>query len=125
MPLLHWHDSVPPAPLATRNSVGDVCITPVSVNWVCKKSTWTLQAEGYPNQCFRPQEVAGPNATQLYGECVFATDNVSPCVRVPVCHVSVVARGCGAKHHAAVRPSACSPLTTYDTVRVLAFLCHA
>ncbi|KAG2500711.1 hypothetical protein HYH03_001476 [Edaphochlamys debaryana] len=56
--------------------VGDVCISPVSVNWVCKKSTWTLQAEGFPNQCFRPKEVAGPDAAQLYGECLFATDNL-------------------------------------------------
>ncbi|KAG2438952.1 hypothetical protein HYH02_010745 [Chlamydomonas schloesseri] len=56
--------------------VGDVCISPVSVNWVCKKSTWTLQAQGFPNQCFRPAEVAGPNATALYGECLFATDNL-------------------------------------------------
>ncbi|KXZ49339.1 hypothetical protein GPECTOR_22g933 [Gonium pectorale] len=56
--------------------VGDVCISPVSVNWVCKKSTWSLQAEGFPNQCFRPEEVAGPNATALYGECLFATDNL-------------------------------------------------
>ncbi|KAG2443695.1 hypothetical protein HXX76_002043 [Chlamydomonas incerta] len=56
--------------------VGDICISPVSVNWVCKKSTWTLQSQGFPNQCFRPQEVAGPNATALYGECLFATDNL-------------------------------------------------
>lgn len=64
-----------------RRSVGDVCISPVSVNWVCKKSTWTLQSQGFPNQCFRPREVAGPNATSLYGECLFATDNVGTGVR--------------------------------------------
>ncbi|GIL75443.1 hypothetical protein Vretimale_8072 [Volvox reticuliferus] len=56
--------------------VGDVCISPVSVNWVCKKSTWTLQSEGFPNQCFRPQETAGPNASALYGDCLFANDNL-------------------------------------------------
>ncbi len=85
MLLRHWLGYVPAKRNAPCHRVGDVCITPVSVNWVCKKSTWTLQAEGYPNQCFRPQEVAGPNATQLYGECVFATDNVSPRVHVCVC----------------------------------------
>ncbi|EFJ50281.1 hypothetical protein VOLCADRAFT_89239 [Volvox carteri f. nagariensis] len=56
--------------------VGDVCISPVSVNWVCKKSTWVMQSEGFPNQCFRPEETEGPNATALYGECLFATDNL-------------------------------------------------
>ncbi|GLI61951.1 hypothetical protein VaNZ11_004513, partial [Volvox africanus] len=56
--------------------VGDVCISPVSVNWVCKKSTWSLQSEGFPNQCFRPQETAGPNASALYGDCLFASDNL-------------------------------------------------
>jgi hypothetical protein len=35
-----------------------------------------LQASGYPNQCFRPTEVASPNATYLYGECQFYDDNV-------------------------------------------------
>lgn len=60
--------------------VGDVCVSPFSVDWVCKKSSWSWQAAGWPNQCFRPQESQGPNATYLYGECQFYADNV----RAPV-----------------------------------------
>ncbi len=26
--------------------LGDVCISPFSVNWTCKKSTWDMQASG-------------------------------------------------------------------------------
>ncbi|GFR47452.1 hypothetical protein Agub_g9177, partial [Astrephomene gubernaculifera] len=56
--------------------VGDVCVSPVSVNWVCKKASWGQQAAGYPNQCFRPGEAAGPEAAALYGDCIFGPDNL-------------------------------------------------
>lgn len=35
-----------------------------------------MQAAGFPNQCSRPEEFAGPEATILYGECQFYEDNV-------------------------------------------------
>mmetsp|Transcript_12443 Transcript_12443/g.26864 ORF Transcript_12443/g.26864 Transcript_12443/m.26864 type:complete len:491 (-) Transcript_12443:204-1676(-) len=54
---------------------GDVCISPFTVNWTCKKATWDMQAQGVPNQCTRPREVAGPNATELFGQCMFYKDN--------------------------------------------------
>lgn len=35
------------------------------------------QARGYPNQCFRPEEVPIANSDALFGECTFYKDNVS------------------------------------------------
>jgi hypothetical protein len=46
---------------------------------------YCLQAAGYPNQCFRPTEVASPNATYLYGECQFYEDNVGARAHVRSC----------------------------------------
>lgn len=92
--------STPPRALwpmwpAASCRVGDVCVSPWSVDWVCKKSSWSSQAAGWPNQCFRPNESQGPNATYLYGECQFYADNVRrrpPARGVPA---QVAGRGAG------------------------------
>uniref|UniRef100_A0A7S0RA27 Nucleoside phosphorylase domain-containing protein n=1 Tax=Chlamydomonas leiostraca TaxID=1034604 RepID=A0A7S0RA27_9CHLO len=63
-------------PHAEPTRLGDVCVSPFSVNWTCKKATWAMQAAGYPNQCVKPEEVSSPNATYLYGECQFYADNM-------------------------------------------------
>ncbi len=56
------------------------------------QASWSQQAFGWPNQCFRPNQTFGPSASFLYGDCVFAKDNVS------VCSV-------GLRSHRAHRPS--------------------
>ncbi|MEW5311427.1 MAG: hypothetical protein WDW38_003143 [Sanguina aurantia] len=56
--------------------IGDACVSPFTVNGNCKKSNWRGQSKGYPNQCFRPEEASGPNATYLYGQCQFYADNI-------------------------------------------------
>lgn len=61
-------------PNVTRT--GDICISPFSVNWTCKKSSWSVQAAGGSNQCMRPEEEAGPADTPLFGECMFYADNI-------------------------------------------------
>jgi hypothetical protein len=53
--------------------LGDVCVTPMSVNWSCKLADWVGQAQGYPNMCFLPGEIDGPSVSSLYGDCVFDT----------------------------------------------------
>mmetsp|Transcript_35032 Transcript_35032/g.63020 ORF Transcript_35032/g.63020 Transcript_35032/m.63020 type:complete len:504 (-) Transcript_35032:1083-2594(-) len=62
--------------------IGDLCISPFSVNWQCKKSSWSQQSSGFPNQCFRPEEAYGPNATFLYGLCEFYEDNMDANLRL-------------------------------------------
>jgi len=52
---------------------GDVCVSPMSINWSCKLADWVGQAEGYPDMCFLPEEVSGPQAAYLYGDCIFDT----------------------------------------------------
>jgi hypothetical protein len=52
--------------------MGDVCVSPLSVDWVCKKASWSQQCQGYPNVCSLPQEAAGPDAAELYGQCIFS-----------------------------------------------------
>lgn len=52
---------------------GDVCVTPMSMNWNCKLADWVGQAKGYPNMCFLPEEINGPEAAFLYGDCIFDT----------------------------------------------------
>ncbi|KAJ9507064.1 hypothetical protein QJQ45_004663 [Haematococcus lacustris] len=56
--------------------LGDVCVSPFSVNWTCKKSSWAMEAVGYPNQCFRPEEVTSPSDDALHGNCQFYADNL-------------------------------------------------
>ncbi|KAG1654769.1 hypothetical protein FOA52_015329 [Chlamydomonas sp. UWO 241] len=59
-----------------KTRVGDVCVSPLSVNWVCKKASWQQQATGHPNQCVRPEEQNGPADNYLFGECMFFKDNL-------------------------------------------------
>lgn len=52
---------------------GDVCVTPMSINWSCKMADWVGQAKGYPDMCFLPEEINGPEVAALYGDCIFDT----------------------------------------------------
>lgn len=52
---------------------GDVCVSPMAMNWNCKLADWVGQAKGYPNMCFLPEEIDGPQAAYLYGDCIFDT----------------------------------------------------
>ncbi len=38
---------------------GDVCVSPLAVNWVCKKADWDQQCHDFPNLCSLPQETSG------------------------------------------------------------------
>ena len=48
---------------ASTAGLGDVAITPYSVNWQCKLASWTEQCTGFPNVCTYPIEEAGPTVT--------------------------------------------------------------
>jgi hypothetical protein len=56
--------------------LGDVCVSPLSVNWACHKGSWEGAAKGYPDQCYAPKESNGPGDTFLFGECQFYKDNL-------------------------------------------------
>ena len=43
--------------------LGDVAVTPFSVNWQCKLASWTEQCTNFPNVCTYPIEDAGPTVT--------------------------------------------------------------
>jgi len=43
------------------------------MNWNCKLADWVGQAKGYPDMCFLPEEVNGPQDAFLYGDCIFDT----------------------------------------------------
>jgi hypothetical protein len=45
----------------------------MAMNWNCKQADWVDQAKGYPNMCFLPEEIDGPQAAYLYGDCIFDT----------------------------------------------------
>ena len=49
--------------LSLAAGLGDVAITPYSVNWQCKLASWTEQCTGFPNVCTYPIEEAGPIVT--------------------------------------------------------------
>ena len=53
------------------NHVGDVCVSPFSVNWDCRKAAWSLTAAEYPNVCNFPEQLFGPSASFLFGTCEF------------------------------------------------------
>lgn len=53
------------------NRIGDICVTPFSVNWDCKQTDWNQQCGGFPNLCYQPTETYSINASFLYGECIF------------------------------------------------------
>lgn len=56
--------------------LGDVCVSPLSVNWACHKGSWEGAAKGFPDQCYAPIESNGPGDTYLFGECQFYKDNI-------------------------------------------------
>lgn len=55
-----------------RTRLGDVAVTPYSVNWECKDASWTEQCNNFPNVCTYPVEEAGPTVSSLYGQCIFS-----------------------------------------------------
>ncbi|MEW5317715.1 MAG: hypothetical protein WDW38_008994 [Sanguina aurantia] len=57
--------------LTTR--LGDICVSPYSLNWACALAEWGPQCAGYPNQCYAPVDYLGPTADFLYGKCVFTS----------------------------------------------------
>ncbi|KAK9811758.1 hypothetical protein WJX72_009569 [[Myrmecia] bisecta] len=57
---------------APLTRLGDLCITPWSVNWNCKKTDYVDQCGGYPNLCNLPGDIFGPTAGFLYGDCMFS-----------------------------------------------------
>ena len=53
------------------NRVGDVCVSPFSVNWDCRQASWSQTAAEYPNVCSFPEQLFGPSASFLFGTCEF------------------------------------------------------
>jgi hypothetical protein len=57
------------------NHVGDVCVSPLSVNWDCRKASWTMTAEDYAgggsNQCSSPSQQFDASNEALFGQCMF------------------------------------------------------
>ncbi|EIE20765.1 hypothetical protein COCSUDRAFT_43682 [Coccomyxa subellipsoidea C-169] len=62
-----------PHGFTTQTRLGDIAVTPFSVNWQCKLASWTEQCTGFPNICTYPTEEAGPLVRSLYGQCIFST----------------------------------------------------
>jgi hypothetical protein len=55
--------SCAPPNVTHQSRLGDIAVTPYSVNWQCKLASWTEQCTGYPNICNYPIEEAGPLVT--------------------------------------------------------------
>ncbi|KAF8058359.1 PSMD9 [Scenedesmus sp. PABB004] len=52
--------------------LGDVCVSPLSVNWDCRQASWQQTSTGHPNQCtFPEQNPPGPASSDLFGVCMF------------------------------------------------------
>jgi len=51
--------------------VGDVCVSPFAVNWSCRQASWSMTAEGYPNQCTFPKQLFSAQSDFLFGQCEF------------------------------------------------------
>eukprot|EP00775_Hariotina_reticulata_P011305 gene11305-11455_t len=53
--------------------LGDVCVSPLSVNWDCRLATFlqTCGASKEGNQCVFPGQTNGPGPTSLFGQCEF------------------------------------------------------
>lgn len=54
-----------PPPLARR--LGDVCVSPFSVSWDCRKASWSMTAAGNPNQCTMPKQARGAGEGSMHG----------------------------------------------------------
>jgi hypothetical protein len=50
---------------------GDVCVSPFSVNWDCRKASWDNSAQGFPNQCTFPAQLFDASSSELFGQCQF------------------------------------------------------
>lgn len=62
-----------PNPLVKPNRVGDMCVSPLAVNWACKKADYLQQCQGRTTLCTLPDQVSGPSEAQLYGQCEFTS----------------------------------------------------
>lgn len=51
--------------------IGDICVSPFSVNWDCRQASWQQTAAGFPNECTYPAQNYGPADSFLYGQCQF------------------------------------------------------
>jgi hypothetical protein len=51
--------------------LGDVCVSPFSVNWDCRKASWSQTCSNNPNQCSFPAQDNGPSSDFLFGQCQF------------------------------------------------------
>lgn len=60
-------------PRTTPNRVGDLCVSPLAVNWVCKKADFLQQCSNAHTLCTMPEETSGPSASALYGQCEFTS----------------------------------------------------
>lgn len=71
--LLDTEDCSRAQPARKITRLGDVCVSPYSMNFNCKLADYAAQVVGAPNLCALPLEDVGPSASYLYGDCVFAT----------------------------------------------------
>jgi hypothetical protein len=51
--------------------LGDVCISPYSVNWDCRAASFEETCKASPNQCNFPAQRHGPADDFLFGQCEF------------------------------------------------------
>ncbi len=52
--------------------LGDMCISPLALDGLCRLASWQQQSAGFPNVCTMPQQSAGPAASHLLGKCLFS-----------------------------------------------------
>lgn len=48
-------------------------MSPLSVNWDCRKASWTNTSQGSDNQCTFPEQLFDATASFLFGVCEFPT----------------------------------------------------
>lgn len=58
------------------NRIGDVCVSPLSVNFDCREASWTMTAKGYVpdggDQCVKPEQLFDASNEDLFGKCMFS-----------------------------------------------------
>ncbi len=75
--------AVDPSDCSTPNTqgaptkIGDVCISPFSVNWNCRLGSFDEACAAYPNQCGAPGYDVGPDEAGLFGQCFFDMYNTA------------------------------------------------
>jgi len=67
-------NAIPPFPTAAERRCR--AAYQAMLHKMCCTAFVRAQASGYPNQCFRPEEVPIANPDALFGECTFYKDNV-------------------------------------------------